>query len=615
MVTMRRSWAARCCIMGAVWLMMIGAVAWGDDWTPINCPSADLPPEAMFDTVRTVDSFEESPLRWQAASGEQNARCHLVRDTATCRDGQGALRVDYDFVGQRQYEYLQLGMPLQIPTEGLAFGFWLKHDGHSFPVRLRIVDKSGETHQIDLMSRTVADWQFVACSLDGPGSSWGGDGNGRLDYPCRLEGIVIDRPRGGFVGKGSLWIDGAALLRHRSTSSTLQVVTRETAMGNLFAVGASIHLRAHGKGDKIRWQWSDYWGHVLAQGEGSATGTRADFVLPRPGYFVCRMELSDADRVSEVEQYSCAAIANGAEEARSDFVGVCTHYGHNSYPLPSMDLLCRYGIDQFRDEISWESYERRPGQYAMPEHAADFLRHAAQLNMRPLIIYDYSNRLYDGGSYPNSPAAIDAFAAYAVDLTRQTRGTVAMFEVWNEWIGGCGMNGRSGDHGPEAYGRLLNATYAAVKQAFPDVCVVGIGGEYGAHCAENIATALSVAGPTSLDGWSIHPYRYPHSAEQSDLVGEVERIADRVRETAPRRKHGSQKSVGLRIAHLEVVRNRSKRDSVCEPWLCCSPRDRSKRFSGTTSRMMEPAATTMNTTSVWFATSRTTALLNRVWLR
>ena len=167
----------------------------------------------------------------------------------------------------------------------------------------------------------------------------------------------------------------------------------------------------------------------------------------------------------------------------------------------------------------------------MPEHAADFLRHAAQLNMRPLIIYDYSNRLYDGGSYPNSPAAIDAFAAYAVDLTRQTRGTVAMFEVWNEWIGGCGMNGRSGDHGPEAYGRLLKATYAAVKQAFPDVCVVGIGGEYGAHCAENIATALSVAGPTSLDGWSIHPYRYPHSAEQSDLVGEVERIADRVRET------------------------------------------------------------------------------------
>lgn len=282
MVTTRRSWAARCCIMGAVWLMMIGAVAWGDDWTPINCPSADLPPEAMFDTVRTVDSFEESPLRWQAASGEQNAHCHLVRDTATCRDGQGALRVDYDFVGQRQYEYLQLGMPLQIPTEGLAFGFWLKHDGHSFPVRLRIVDKSGETHQIDLMSRTVADWQFVACSLDGPGSSWGGDGNGRLDYPCRLEGIVIDRPRGGFVGKGSLWIDGAALLRHRSTSSTLQVVTRETAMGNLFAVGASIHLRAHGKGDKIRWQWSDYWGHVLAQGEGSATGTRADFVLPRP---------------------------------------------------------------------------------------------------------------------------------------------------------------------------------------------------------------------------------------------------------------------------------------------------------------------------------------------
>jgi hypothetical protein len=31
-----------------------------------------------------------------------------------------------------------------------------------------------------------------------------------------------------------------------------------------------------------------------------------------------------------------------------------------------------------------------------------------------------------------------------------------------------------------------------------------------------------------MDAWSIHPYRYPRSPEQSDLVGEVKRIAERV---------------------------------------------------------------------------------------
>ncbi len=301
-------------------------------------------------------------------------------------------------------------------------------------------------------------------------------------------------------------------------------------------MGASIDLRFTGAGDRIRWQWTDYWGQELAHGEGPATASEANVVLPRPGYFVCRIELLRAGRVTDVRQYSCAAIANGAEDARSDFVGVCSHYGQNNYPLPSMDLLQRYGIDQFRDEISWRSYERERGKYEMPRHAAEYLQHAAQLKMRPLIIYDYNNPLYDNDGYPNSPEAIAAFAAYAVDLTRQTRGTVAMFEVWNEWIGGCGMNGRPGDHGPEAYGRLLKDAYAAVKQAFPEVTVVGIGGEYGPQCAENIATALTVAGADSQDGWSIHPYRYPRSAEQSDLIGEVGRIVQRVRATGTTQK-------------------------------------------------------------------------------
>ena len=48
----------------------------------------------------------------------------------------------------------------------------------------------------------------------------------------------------------------------------------------------------------------------------------------------------------------------------------------------------------------------------------------------------------DRGGFPNSPEAIAGFANYAVELARQTRGQVAMFEVWNEWVGGCGMTGR-----------------------------------------------------------------------------------------------------------------------------------------------------------------------------
>jgi hypothetical protein len=190
-----------------------------------------------------------------------------------------------------------------------------------------------------------------------------------------------------------------------------------------------------------------------------------------------------------------------------------------------------YGIDQFRDEISWGSFERERGVYKLPPHAQEYLGHARKLNMRPLIIYDYSNRLYDEGGYPNSREAIDAFANYAVELTRQTSDTVRMFEIWNEWIGGCGMSGRPGKHGPEEYGRLQKATYEAVKKSFPEVTVVGIGGEYGKECAENIVSALEVAGSDSMDAWSIHPYRYPREPESSELAAEVRSIASAVRKT------------------------------------------------------------------------------------
>ena len=503
-------------------------------WQAVACVPADLPPEAMFRVAQPVDDFEASALRWQAVEGGQNTQCRLARDANLPRSGNAALRLDYQFVGKPDYEYLQINTPLEIPEAGYAFGFWLNHDGTPFPVRLRIVDTSGETHQVDLFSGTQPGWQFVGGLLDGHSTSWGGDGNRRRDYPCRLVGICLDRPGRGFVGKGSAWIDDVALLRPRELPRTMTVETKNGRFGNLYAVGESVGLRVQGEGDGLRWSLDDFWGRSLARGEGPAAGAEARFGLETPGYFTCRLELLRGGEPVEIQRFCCAALAGGAETARSDFVGVCSHYGQNNYPLPSMDLMQRYGIDQFRDEIAWRSYETQKGRYAMPSHAAAYLKHAAVLKMRPLIIFDYNNPHYDDDGFPNSPEAIAAFAAYAVDLARQTRGTVGMFEVWNEWIGGCGMGGRPGDHGPEAYGRLLKPTYSAVKQAFPDLTIVGIGGEYGRDCAENIVRALGTAGTDSMDAWSIHPYRYPRSPEQSDLVEEVKRIADRVRQAGAR---------------------------------------------------------------------------------
>ena len=513
------------CVCVAVVMLIAGRVPGQTadaTWQRVECVPLDMPNEATSDIVQTVDDFETGALNWSVAVGEQHARAVAERDVAEHHGGHTSLRLDYDFVGKKEYEYVQLNGKADFAKPGLGFGFWLKLDGTPFSVRVRFTDASGEWHQIDATHTTAAEWQFVAGWLDQPSTAWSGDGNGHKDYPLKLAGICIDRPQAGFTGQGRIWIDDVAVIERRELAAkSLVVDVQGKRFGNVYTVGDAIALRAQGDGDQLRWRAMDYFGSALAQGEGAASGTEAHFTLDRPGWFACQWELLAGGRVVGLRSYACAALPDDAGTVRSDFVGVCSHYGHNAYPLETMDLMLRYGIDQFRDEIAWRGYERDKGRYVMPDFATAYLRHAAELKMHPLIIFDYNNPHYDQDGFPNSPDAIAGFTAYAVDLAQQTRGTVTLFEVWNEWVGGCGMNARPGVHDGAAYGRLLGPTYSAVKKARPDATVVGIGGEYGAHCADTIVAAVQTAGPDAMDAWSIHPYRYPHAAEASDLVGEV----------------------------------------------------------------------------------------------
>jgi hypothetical protein len=519
--------------IAGVWLALIAAtgLAWSAEavWQPVACVPADLPAEEMFDVVQPVDDSEGATPKWVVAVGDQHARAAVHRDAAERHAGGASLRVDYDFVGKRDYEYIQLNGQAGFATPGLGFGFWLKQDGTPLVVRLRFIDASGEWHQIDMLHTDRPGWQFVAGTLDQHSTAWGGDGNQRKDYPLKLAAICLDRPQAGFVGKGRVWIDDAAVVRLRPVAAgSLQVQTQAPRFGNLYSVGDAVTLRAHGPGDCVRWRVTDFFDRERARGEGAAGGAEIRFILSQPGWFCCHLEAIAGGRVVGANRFPCAALPGGAEAGRSDFVGVGTHFGQNAYPLETLDLMCRYGLDQYRDEITWRYYETQQGRYAMPEFVSAYLKRSAQLQMRLLIIFDYNNPHYDDDGFPNSPAAIAGFAAYAADLARQTRGTVSMFEVWNEWVGGCGMGGRQGVHDGDAYGRLLRPAYAAVKKARPDATVVGIGGEYGPKCAENILGAVRTAGPNAMDAWSIHPYRYPNSPEKSDLVGEVAGIARKV---------------------------------------------------------------------------------------
>ena len=188
----------------------------------------------------------------------------------------------------------------------------------------------------------------------------------------------------------------------------------------------------------------------------------------------------------------------------------------------------RYGIDQFRDEISWRSYERQRGRYELPEHAAAFLQHAAELKMRPLIIFDYSNPLYDNDGFPNSPEAIEA-----IRRLRSRPGTAHAIRVqYVRSLERMDRRLRDGRSPGESRRRGLRP----FAQADLRCRQIGLSrsdrGRYWwrvwRDTVRKTSSKPSAGRSRAMDAWSIHPYRYPRSPESSDLVGEVKRIAERV---------------------------------------------------------------------------------------
>ncbi|MFW6161413.1 MAG: glycosyl hydrolase, partial [Planctomycetota bacterium] len=334
-----------------------------------------------------------------------------------------------------------------------------------------------------------------------------------------------DRPRRGYTGTGSLWIDGVELVRPRKMTEALTVEVKDKRLGNVYEPGETVELRASAPGEGVRWRVEDYQGGEIARGDASPVR----FGLPEAGWYACTLERLADGRVAEARVFRCAALPPADPRERNAFVGVCSHFRGSAYPLETMDLMVRYGITQIRDEISWSAVEKAQGELVLPDYGCAFTDYAARLGVEPLLIFDYANRFYDEGGFPISEPAVAGYARYAATLAGWMAGKVDAFEVWNEYSIGCGMRGKTGEQTPETYARMLVETYRRVKAVRPDATVVGIGGEHSQHHFDNIERMLEAGAADAMDALSVHSYRYPRTPEATDLVGEIRAVAELAR--------------------------------------------------------------------------------------
>ena len=129
-----------------------------------------------------------------------------------------------------------------------------------------------------------------------------------------------------------------------------------------------------------------------------------------------------------------------------------------------MKMIAEGGFNSIRDECMWCVVEERKGEFKIPPRCLEYIDSALSYGLLPLMILDYSNPNYDGGAYPESESARAGFAAYSSKMAAAFKGKIKLWQVWNEWDGGCGMPAKFKDKKTmEGYAKLLKASAAEVS--------------------------------------------------------------------------------------------------------------------------------------------------------
>ena len=206
-----------------------------------------------------------------------------------------------------------------------------------------------------------------------------------------------------------------------------------------------------------------------------------------------------------------AGLADAALSVAAFQVGVGVHVGQNKNALDSTAAALEQSrVTSFRDEVFWHRLERKKGVLEFPNSLNDLdqlVTRASQRGVRPLLILDYGNPLYDGGGQLSSAEAIAAWSRYVRFVVKHFAGRVDQFEIWNEWNIGSGgtPEQRAARHGsPEDYAKVLQAAYTAVKAENPKAIVLG--GAFAGYDYKWIEAFARGGGFGSLDGFSTHPY-------------------------------------------------------------------------------------------------------------
>ncbi len=160
----------------------------------------------LFERTTVLD-FEQFGV-W--VRGDQN-NGRLGPTDAIQHSGRGAALLSYRFpTRENDYVVFRRAPAALIPGTPYAIGMWVYGDGSGQSLKIWLRDVEGEILQYNLGPVGPANWRFMQAPIGGSVASWDRitqGGNGRLDFPARVEGIVLDDSPDGYIGSGMIYLD------------------------------------------------------------------------------------------------------------------------------------------------------------------------------------------------------------------------------------------------------------------------------------------------------------------------------------------------------------------------------------------------------------------------
>lgn len=238
--------------------------------------------------------------------------------------------------------------------------------------------------------------------------------------------------------------------------------------------------------------------------------TEITIPLKQVGFYELTVIATESGKELERKTVNYAVVPE-PDYDRPEEMGTCIHFafsgkgirGHFPY---TFELLKLAGFTRIRDDLAWESIEKKPGKYEIPERLEQMINTVPEYGIKPLLVTGYNNgKAYPGKfkkSFPTTGEMREAFGNAVAYAVQYFGSRVTEWEIWNE---------PNSAHPVNDYLPLLKTVYPKIKAANPEATVISCGGG-GAGGGPGGAMILPIANADGLrfmDGFSIHPYMSP----------------------------------------------------------------------------------------------------------